>query len=232
MENLEKDIKFRDHYESVNLLGVDNVSQIEEGSLFGLVFSKGDLYCITPSINYNDDGSLGYYLSDYCDLEDMGIDVDNESLNEDLPFIFRKMKGNLAQEVLSGEIFVLSGYDLDKRENGLYTSLTPVEFQRVEPQYSNNNVLINCCVIENVTEEQIPNGFFQINDDFKSAYGYYTLPNKEKIIEAIKSIKKQSKKYFDDDLAECITKVQNIAETDNFLYDLEHSTSENKPKSR
>ena len=190
-----------------------------------------DRYCITPDISYNEDGSLEYDLSD-VDLQDMGIDVDNESLNEDLPFIFRKMKGNLAQEVLSGEIFVLSGKGEDKRENGLCTSLTPEEFQSVEPQYANNNVLINCGAIEHATEEFIPNAFFQINDGFKSSYGYHTLPNKEKIIEAIKSIKKQSKKNFDDDLAKCITEVQNIAETDNFLYDLEHSTSENKPKLR
>lgn len=218
MEELEKVIKFREAWPDTEyLLGVNDVSEIEEGTLFGLVFSEDDLYNIAPETDFNDTGDLIYQFDDLI-IEEAGIEVNSSVISDNLPFIFKKLNGNLAQELLSGEIFVLSGKDA----NGLTAPLTATEFQNALSKYSKYNVLIYCGATEWRTEKYIPDTFFKITDGFKSLYGYQTLPHKDEIIGAFKSITEQSRKIFAAEFKKCVGDAQSIAETENLIFDVEH----------
>jgi len=220
MGDLKVNVKFRDDTTLQYLLGVDDVSEIEEGSLFGLIISRDNIHSLIPSIEYNgSNGNLLYNIDYPCigsESENFGLGP-NELKNE-VPLIFIKLNRNLAQELLSGEIFALTGAIC--RTKYIDARLTAKDFQTAETIYSDNAAIINCFIIKEHRVIKTPNAFFQVSDRFKLLYGELTLPHKDEIINALKSINIESKKYWDEGIIESIESLKKIAEIDNEIFDL------------
>ncbi len=236
MEIIEESINFNDGVcKDFRQYKVDGISDLEEGTIFGIIASKFDMAAIYPGFSFADDGNVTYHLNkDYDIIQDYFYEKDEQSEKadvieggEDRPFIFKKLKGNLAQELLSGEVFILAknpskdDYDFDNFELGIEN------FQQAVEQYKNNNILI-CSNVERWGGKGSSDGIFVVDDEFKDFYGKMTLQYRDEIAKVLVSLKQYGGKIFTEKYTECVGKAQEVAVVDNFLYDAEHT--EEKPR--
>lgn len=243
-----KMIRFNDEgARDVTFYDVTSIQDIKENELFGIIVSKFNMSVIYPDVNFYDNGNISY---------DFGIDDEfigmQESYpdeigaivgGEDVPLIMRKLNDNLAQEVLSGEIFVIDGLlNAFDDNNGIYNAVNNYSlesFQKNASKFEKSNVMLSC-----VAEEWAPSGvkdedkeyhehaYIVVDDNFKYIYNEETLSRKDDIIAALKYIKSIARAKYDEEYKKSIAAIQGVANTDNLLYDLEHSKPEDKPKAR
>lgn len=219
--------------EVFNIYDINDVQQIKENELFGIIPSEIKLMAPFVSVENN-----SYCFLVGLDLEDSSyysdeIDIIN---GKDIPLIMRKLSGNLAQEVLSGEVFVLTG-NFGKFESPIMSSDSKKDFELFQKnisKFADNNVVLSCTARELAVggSKKIDNAFFVIDDAFKYLYNEETLSRKDDIIAALKSLKSMAKAEFDEDFKKVVNTFHSIANTDNFLFDIEHSEIENNQKSR
>lgn len=232
-----------DGFKDVTFYDVASIQDIRENELFGIIVSKFDMSVISPDINFYDNGNISYDFE--IDDEFIAMEAYPEEFGaiiggEDVPLIMRKLNDNLAQEVLSGEIFVISGLrNQFDDNNGIYNAVNNYgleTFQKNASKFEKSNVMISC-----VAEEWAPSGveeedrtikenaFIVIDDYFKNLYNDETLSRKDDVIAALRFIKSSAKAKYDEAYKKSVDAIQSVANTDNLLYDLEHTT-ENKPK--
>lgn len=239
-----KTIKFNDGFKDVTFLDVTSIQDIKENELFGIIASKFNMSVTYPDVEFYNNGNLSY-----------GFTIDNEIISldnnypekikaivggEDVPLIMRKLNDNLAQEILSGEIFIIDGLLNSFDDNSkIYNSVNDYSiesFQKNASKFEKNNVVLSC-----VAEKWMPSGeakeyyehaYIVVDDSFKYLYGKETLSHKDDIIAALKYIKTIARAKYYEVYKESIDAIQIVANTDKLLYDLEHSTLEDKSKRR
>lgn len=240
-------IKFNDDGREVTFLDITSIQDIKENELFGIMVSKFNMSVIYPDVNFYDNGNISY---------DFGIDDEFIKMHknypekigaivggEDVPLIMRKLKDNLAQEVLSGEIFIIDGLlNPFKDNNGIYNAVNNYNiksFQNNASKFEKSNVILSCVAEKykpiDVKGEKIEwheHAYIVVDDYFKYLYSEETLSRKDDIIAALKYIKTIARTKYYEEYKESINAIQSVANTDNLLYDLEHSTPEDKPKRR
>jgi len=139
----------------------------------------------------------------------------------------KKLKDDLIQEVLSGEVFAIRGTDKDAgwdppiNANLFTKNLSIEEFQSRVSKYSDA-----CIQIESRIDDKFDT-FLDITDEFKKLYSQESLSQKDEIVKFLKECKKYSKEFFKEKYKECINYAHDIALTENFIYDSENS---DKPK--
>ena len=222
-------VKYNDeliHLRKYNVNGV--LSDLEDGTIFGIIASQYNIDLICPSILF-EDGEIQYYLSTYDNVIAKKFDLKKNvfSSDEDRLLIFKKLNGNLAQELLSGEVFAVSSFESKDTDDIGNSDIGLEKFQQAIEKYKDNNIIIYSDIRLHENDES---GIFVVDDEFKQLFSKEILPIKEDVIETLVSIKQQAKEKFDEEYLECIDTVHEIALTDNIIYDLEHSNSENKLK--
>ena len=215
----------------VQAYDVDGITDLPEGEMFGIIASKYDMDVVSPVVEFMDGGVLEYALSTFQDVIPEEIDIDSDVLSggEDLPLIFKKIKYNLAQELLTGKTFIIGRNNSVDTEDFDELSTDIKWIQQEVETYKDNNVLIYCDAQEVNSQDKTSSGLFVVNDGFKALYNDQTLSKKEEVIKALNSIHQQAKAHFDSNYKKCIDVVQGVANTDNLLYDLAHPV-EDKPK--
>ena len=204
-----------------------NIRDIKSNELFGIIVSKFYMNTITPNIDIVN-GNIAYNFSvDYEFVSediDYPNDIDAISGGEDLPLIMRKLKDNLAQEILSGEKFMLCGSFESIRRNVYNKTGDISEYQNKEEIFKNDNIVLNCTSELSAYDEQgnktQKNSYIVLDDTFKEFYYDNTLSNKEDVIMALKYIKLKAKEQYYKEYKKCISRIQSVAYTENLLYDL------------
>ena len=222
MEIVEKKIKIdEDEEERLDQYSIEDITELEDGMLFGTITSKFEMEALLPYFIY-DQGQIkcciSNYIDDVCEYYDLGDGI--LSGGEAIPLIFKKVSGNIAQELLSGELFVVST-SIEKIDgiNDLEREIK--NFQNDVENYSKNNIFILTNGFYEADDEEI-NGIFTVSDMFKSLYSKKTLPKKDELISVLKSIKNQGQVRFNEKLQEYISEVQGIAQTENEIYEFDH----------
>ena len=155
-----------------------NIYDIKENKLFGLFVSKESITAILPKIYVDQDHYINYDLKvDWYFGEERLYD---DIFNENIPLVFRKLKGNYAQELLSKEIFIIDNGDYFNDWLNEEKGYTPVIEKYNE--YRNNNVLLDCVNYDPENKEEIDYCFCSIDKEFRKLYEEKTLSKKEEII--------------------------------------------------
>jgi len=195
------------------LKGVEgnNIENIKENELFGLIISDYCFSMIVPEFHFSKDG---------CYTFRMGITRFNNTekicFDFNVPLIFRKLSGNLVQEMLTGEIFVIHDFKDEPDEKEELDKMKV--FQGQIERYKNNNVILNDGWY---TEVAAYNAYFVVDDGFKKLYCDETLARRDEVISALKELSEKGKQRFNQNLNKLIDCCQTIANTENLIYDFE-----------
>ena len=218
-----------------SLLNIDSLNDIPEGSLFGIVTDTSDMDIIYPDMDaFEGDFSMQMETESdkFMDSDDDKVNEAKKSVSDEMLLMVKKLKGNLVQEVLSGEIFAIRGTNKDENDfskenidlNDLNRFVSIEKFQNSVSKYSNACIRIESRMISYDPETKDQFGvFFAITDEFKKLYSEETLPQRDKIVELLKACKRYAKDIFKDKYKKSIDNAQSIATTENFIYDLENS---------
>lgn len=222
MEIVEKKIIIDDEEEySLDQYNVEDITELEDGTIFGTITSKFEMEALLPYFEY-DEGQIKSCITNNCDAvcEDYDLGDGILSGGESIPLIFKKVSGNIAQELLSGELFVVS--TAIEKIDGINSMKREIEnFQNDVEKYSKNNIFIFTNGFYEHVDKGI-NGVFTVSDMFKLLYSKKTLPKKDELISVLKSIKNQGQVRFKEKLQEYISEVQGIAQTENEIYEFDH----------
>lgn len=229
MEVVQEEIKYLTDYSSINVsaYNIKNITDLEEGTIFGILVSKYDMDVIYPLIDFVD-GNLKYCLStsltSFSNPISKKFKIDSDVLNCEygLPLIFKKLNDNLAEELLSKETFIISRGNIYKKDDINNLDVGLEKFQKDVEKYSDNNVIIYVKAKEFCSDRDV-NCFFVVDDRFKYLYSRETLSKREEVIKILKTIKQQSKTYFEDKYKEIVSVGRSIADTENLIYDTEHA---------
>jgi hypothetical protein len=230
MEIVEKKIRIDEEEEySLDQYNVEDITELEDGTIFGTITSKFEIEALLPFFEY-DEGQIKSCITnncdDVCEYYDLGDGI--LSGGEAIPLIFKKVSGNIAQELLSGELFVVS--TSIRKIDGINSLEREIEnFQNDVESYSKNNIFILTNGFYEADDKEI-NGIFTVSDMFKSLYSKKTLPKKDELISVLKSIKNQGQVRFKEKLQEYISEVQGIAQTENEIYDFDYNSQSAKRK--
>ena len=218
-----------------SLLDIDSLNDLPEGFLFGIVTDTSCMDIIYPDMDaFEGDFSMQMETESdkFMDSDDDKINEAKKSVSDEMLLMVKKLKGNLVQEVLSGEIFAIRGTNKDESDyseknydlNDLNRFVSIEKFQNSVSKYSNACIRIDSRIIgyDSETEDQFC-VFFAITDQFKKLYSEETLPQRDKIVELLKECKRYAKDIFKDKYKKSIDNTQSIATTENFIYDLENS---------
>lgn len=222
MEIVEKIIKInKDEEEFLEQYNIEDITELKDGMLFGTITSKYEMDTLLPYFEY-DQGQIKSCIASYrdvvCEYYDLGDGILSDG--KSIPLIFKKISGNIAQELLSGELFVVST-SIEKID-GINSIERKIEdFQSDVENYSKNNILIHTNPFYEADNKDI-NGIFAVSDMFKSLYSEKTLPKKDELISVLKSIKNLGQVIFNEELQEYIIEVQGIAQTENEIYEFDH----------
>jgi hypothetical protein len=199
MKTVETNVKITNKKDDLELTlkkyDVATFSELENDLVFGIVTNPVNIQYIIPNYEFVD-----YEMK--CGVIRINAKSQGNGFFEnDIPLIFKKIDDSHAKEILTGEIFrVMTCYD---EVNGIYDACT------VYDKYANDNSLI----VANLME---------VNDRYKVLYAEMAMPYKEEIIKDIHSIKETGKIRFKDSYDKILTKISDIADIENTLYDLEH----------
>jgi hypothetical protein len=206
---------------NLGIYDINSINELEDGTLFGLITNKKCMDFIYPEYkNFNNCiKSVNQIFADQIDLYSCGKDV---------PLIFKKIGNNLAQELISGQTFLVAS-DVEEIIGLPEESKNMEEFQNDINTYSKDNVvLLSLAHLYNedgkTSTGDLTKAIFAVDDAFKVLYYNESLIAKEVIEESLLSLKEKAKSYFNHQLANIAEYVSAIAYTDNFLYDLEHPT--------
>ena len=228
MEIIEKSFNINDGTSmTLNTYGVKDITELEEGMIFGTITPEYNINVISPVFEFIN-GELKCWLFSDDDLVADEFEIDaNVFSDKKIPLIFKKLDGNRAQELLSGEIFTVSTSisNLDVIDD---FNIGLENFQKGVEAYSNDNVFI-LGRADDFNGEDI-DGIFVVNDAFKSLYSDETLSKSEEVVKTLKSIKEQARAHFKQKLQMCVDKAHSIAKTENLIYDLDHSETERKTR--
>ena len=240
MKIVNRPVNYNADVVNLSIYDINDINKLENGSYFGMITPIDIMDIIYPKLDSKSDGNLNYSfaISQNKDipkidneLKKMAIDFSSfEHFKcHDLPLIFQKIDENFVKELISGELFATTF-----RENYPFqltdTPMNMQTFQKELAKYSNNNVVIYCPGVELADEdgELSHSGILEVNDVFKYLYGRDTLPRRKEIATTLRKIKMQAQTYFNKELEKCIDISQNIANTDNFLYDTLEKTNPKK----
>ena len=211
-----------------SLLNVDSIDDIPEGTLFGIVAHVEETSIVYPYITHEGNFSMIMDNKLITHIYEK-INSAKNLVSDEMLLMVKKIKGNLIQEVLSGEVLAFRGTDKDvytfSKENfdtnDIGRNLSIEELQSRILKYSDA-----CVEIESRLNDRY-DAFFEITDEFKNIYSQETLSQRDEIVEFFKECKKYAKEYFKEKYIEFINIEHNIALTENVIYDLDNS---DKPK--
>lgn len=221
MKIINESVIYNKNNFKASMYDVRDISELKNGSFFGTVGSLGTIEIIRPQLNFDKEGNLTYSLySDFSTNNEIKIGNDNLTIMENLPLIFQKIDNHYAKELLTGQIFSIANEEMESKLN---TPLNIEQFQKGVATYSTNNIMMHCPGLELTSSHDLSSrGIYVINDNFKYLYARDTLTKKKKIASIITSISKQARTCFTEEFQKCINITQNIAESDNLIYDIEN----------
>lgn len=216
MEKVEQKTNFNESIRYLQKYDISDITELEEGMLFGTITSRFNIFAIYPTFDYRD----GQFESgmNYLECEFPGTEFDDGKM---IPLIFKKLDGNRAQELLSGEVFVITTLSSNLGCFFDNSDRTLEKFQEDLTKYSKENVLITATA-EEYDDRSDVKAIFEVNDEFKSLYSDETLQNKNQIIELLRNAREQGRTIFKQEFQNYMGEVHSIAETDNVLYDYDH----------
>lgn len=212
MEKVKQEIEFNGSIRQLRKYDISDTTELEEGMLFGTITSIFNIFAIYPAFNYQDgqfESCMNYIDCEFPENDDKVI-----------PLIFKKLDGNRAQELLSGEVFVVTTVSSNLGCFSDNSDRIPENFREDLAKYSKENVFITATA-EDIYGHDIK-AIFEVNDEFKSLYSDETLQNKNQIVELLRDAKEQGRTIFEERFQNYISEVHRIAETDNMLYDYYH----------
>lgn len=225
MEKNKVYVEFNDESSrNLEIYNVSDIDELEEGTLFGTITDVYKMHAIYPTCSF-DEGQL-YYEWEDIDLEFPGSEFDN---GKKIPLIFKKLDGNRAQELLSGEVFIVTssfkkmfGPDSWKKDLS--------DLKKDFKQYEKENVVIEPLARPTFSDQDIT-AIFEVNDEFKLFYSEETLKDRDEIDE-IKAVliyaKEQGCDIYRETLKNFMYIVECVAESDNIIYDFENTDHSSK----
>jgi hypothetical protein len=223
METRKINISCNGHFVgNLGIYNIESINELEDGTIFGLITNKAYMDVIFPS-SVTRDGYFNNYIINVDEdvAATIGFTSKTYASNNDIPLIFKKLGNNYAQELISGLTFFIAN-ETEEIIGSDEEGKTIEEFQRDLKKYSNDNVvLLN--LVKTFEEGTIP-AIFVVNDRFKVFYYDEALLSKEEIKKALISLKAAAKNYYNIQMEDIIENAIAVAYTDNFLYDIEHST--------
>ena len=172
---------------------IDNdIHDIKEGELIGLFIDKSAISGIFPNITIKNHSGIEYNMD--IDFDYGSVKLCNSVFNDFIPLIFTKTEDNKAQELLSGQIFVLD--DETSLRKNIETKENVKSFDTFIKKYKNNNVIISSYNADLETEEDIKYCFCQVDSNFKKIYQEKTIPIKDDVIFELTELKNDAVKKF------------------------------------
>ena len=212
MESERKVININGEDEYVTLF-YQNLDIETEETLIGLIIDENSIMNICPHISVNSYGKLVYDFEIHEGVFDYGI----TKLKEQIPLIVKKVDEHCVKDLLSGEIFNV-GVSHINEINSIDCGME--YYQNCIEKFKDNTACINLIKFDEKTKKH-RECFFKVDDSFKRLYYKYTLSHKDEIIFLLKKIKLYAKKEFVELYKEGINLVQEIANTENIIYDSE-----------
>ncbi len=223
MEKNKLYVEFNDESaRELEAYNVSDIDELEEGTLFGTITDVYKMHAIYPICSF-DEGQLYYEWYD-IDLEFPGSEFDN---GKKIPLIFKKLDGNRAQELLSGEVFIVTssfkkmfGPDSWKKDLS--------DLKKDFKQYEKENVVIEPLARLSCSDQEDITAIFEVNDEFKLFYSEETLKDRDEIKALLIYAKEYGCDHYRRTLEEFMYIVQCVAESDNIIYDFENTDHSSK----
>lgn len=183
-----------------------DINSLKRGTFFGLLVSTDNMIVMRPNADIYED-EIDFNLA--ADQDRDKYKLRNKVFEKTIPLIFKKLDDNFAQELLSGLVFSVRSYTDEIEETDSY-ELNNKEFQKVIERYTDN------CILIDASYEPV-----YVADDnlFKLLYSEKTLPRKQEIIKALKSLNNRANTIFNNCLESHIKDMQSIAEVEDIMYD-------------
>lgn len=141
--------------------------------------------------------------------------------------IFKKLDGNRAQELLSGEVFIVTssfkkmfGPDSWKKDLS--------DLKKDFKQYEKENVVIEPLARLSCSDQEDITAIFEVNDEFKLFYSEETLKDRDEIKALLIYAKEQGCDIYTETLDRFMYTVECVAESDNIIYDFENTDHSSK----
>lgn len=188
---------------------LSEIKDVKEGQLFGVILKHNSVFNMRPLIEVlPGDKGVQYNLE---------LETNNTLYYSfaDIPLVLRKMSKNLAQDILTYNVFII-GNICDIKTELAEISGNLEKFQTIINKFSNVRVAIDVTDSEDEKKEV----YYEINDVFKSIYGELTLSREKAITEKMAEFIDDADHDYTIRLNTGIEELQNIANTENLIFDL------------
>jgi len=201
---MNKNNIMKNYYDSSEII------QPKEGDFFGMIFEDPHgILIIEPNIDINRESkvnSLNYYYSINQELTKKFF----KETDFPIPFILKKLKGNLAQDILTGIVFHIQDKQDFYCENKMLDKNE--QFQDKQNLFRENPIVLSPEYVK----------LSLIDDNFKFVYYNLISDKKNEVIEKLNSLKLSAQQNFDKKITEGVDIAQAVAETDNLIYVYKH----------
>ena len=224
-----RDVKYNDKTISLCIYDAKSITDIKEGELFGIIASRDNMEIVRPFISICD-GVLKKELDACVSLPDDFMDEEfTLPYNECFPLIFKKLKGNIAYELMSGETFALAcDTDIDTYEKDAIYLENGISFEQYQlgiDNYADSNVIINCSGqdIHCSDKNDKLSGIYVVDDNFKYFYSVNTLSRKDDVVYDLITAKRHAREIFTKYFTNEKLIDEKLAYADDVIYDAEKS---------
>ena len=187
-----------------------SISELEAGTKFGIITS--DVGVIEPRCTtIKGDLSYSFYI------------LEQEKMNtKHMPLIFEKIEGNLAKELLTGNVFVLGNGLTPLDIDDISTTIDDIEiFANGVKKYQDNSGYFNIGRTTGYVDGNHKGSCcpFVVDDAFKELFAKETLKNREEATRYLNSFSEYANAIFDSSFDDVKNTARNIAEVDDFLFE-------------
>jgi len=191
--------------------------EVETGELFGIFVECKHIYTIYPLIEENLKDLGVRYNVRLLDNSWAGCEVLKDI--EGIPLILKKISEIYAQEVLTGNVFVIGNSNqINRKINEIKGDVR--NFQSFTDKHENCKIVIYTEDYKGKYTGTI-NYQYVVDDKFKALYANCVLKNREKFIATINESVDKARKVYNKKFEKDISDLQDIAISENLVFDFD-----------
>ncbi len=208
---------------------IKSITELEPGTIFGAIFRPQRALCVLPKLVDTEEGYKSFDFSSNASIVYLEIQDDSVAA---IPMIFKKLDGNLVEDILTGIQFIIGDVepfkvsDINteyKYVDDLNASIKKyVEIESVGKalkDFRKVPIIFDSFLYAEVGQHRLSNVALVVNDEFKAYYAQKVLSRKDDVIKGLQEMYENAKYEYETELDKCLSQLHDIAITEKFLDD-------------
>lgn len=217
---------------------IKSITELEPGTIFGAIFRPQRALGVLPKLVDTEEGYKSFDFSESSHIVHLEIQDDTVAT---IPMIFKKLDGNLVEDILTGIQFIIGDVEPFKVSNNneeytCYDDLNAsinkyVEIESVGKalkDFRKVPIVFDSFLFAEVGQHYLSNVALVVNDEFKAYYAQKVLSRKDDVIKGLQTMYEDAKYEYEKALDECLSQLHDIAITERFLDDIGYGLKKEK----